>query len=382
MGPLEGIIVLDFSQYLSGPSAALRLADLGARVIKVERPKGGDGSRNMILEGLVADGDSVLFHTINRNKQSFAADLKSEHDIQMIKKLIAKADILLENFRPGVMDKIGLGYDDVKKIAPGIVYGSVTGYGTAGPWKNKPGQDLLLQSMTGMPWLNGDGDQPPMPFALSVVDTYTGTHLAQGVLSCLFRKIKTGVGGRVEVSLFESVLDMQFEVLTTYLNDGHKLPKRCNYNNAHAYLSAPYGIYQTSDGYIALSAGSLELLERLLDLPELGDYLEINDGFEKRDHIKQLIGDKMVTDTTQHWLSILTPEGYWCSDVYTWWDLIESDGFKELDFLMTVQRPGGTPVVTSRCPLTFDGELLKNNAYAPALGNDTETIIQEFCLQD
>ena len=134
MNLLDGIIVLDFSQYLAGPSATLRLADLGARVIKIERVNGGDGSRSMQLKNLTVDNDSLLFHTINRNKESFTCDLKNKNDLKMVKRLIAKADVMVENFRPGVMDKIGLGYDIVKEINPKIIYATVTGYGTEGPW--------------------------------------------------------------------------------------------------------------------------------------------------------------------------------------------------------------------------------------------------------
>ena len=236
MKPLEGMIVLDFSQYLAGPSAALRLADLGARVIKIERPGSGDGSRPMKLHNLESMGDSVLFQTINRNKESFCANLKSPEDMAMVKRLIARADVMIENFRPGVMKKMGLDYESVRRINPRLVYGTVTGYGTTGPWIKKPGQDLLVQSISGLAWLNGDDGQPPMPFALSLADSYTGIHLAEGIMACLLRRFTTGQGGLVEVSLLESVLDLQFEVITTYLNDGHQPPKRSAYHNAHAYL--------------------------------------------------------------------------------------------------------------------------------------------------
>ena len=181
MKPLDGMIVLDFSQFLAGPSAALRLADLGARVIKIERPGSGDGSRKMTLHDLMSDGDSVLFQTINRNKESYCANLKDPHDLECVKKLIQKSDALIENFRPGIMKKLGLDYESVHALNPKLVYGTVTGYGSTGPWIAKPGQDLLVQSLSGLAWLNGNADQPPTPFALSVADSYTGIHLAEGI---------------------------------------------------------------------------------------------------------------------------------------------------------------------------------------------------------
>jgi crotonobetainyl-CoA:carnitine CoA-transferase CaiB-like acyl-CoA transferase len=157
--------------------------------------------------------------------------------------LLLKADVMIGNFRPGVMDKLGLGFDAVTALNPRIVYAEVTGYGNSGPWRDKPGQDLLVQSLSGLPYLNGDADQPPVPFGLAVADMFAGAHLVQGILAALVRRGVTGKGGRVEVSLLESTLDLQFEVLSTFLNDGGKQPVRSSVNNAHAYLGAPYGIY-------------------------------------------------------------------------------------------------------------------------------------------
>ena len=146
--PLEGLTVLEFSQFLSGPYAGLRLADLGARVIKIERPEVGDLCRNLYISDTDLEGDSTLFHAINRNKESFAANLKDAKDIELVKKLIEKADIITQNFRPGVIERIGLDYKNVKKINPKIVYGTISGYGSDGPWSSLPGQDLLAQSRT------------------------------------------------------------------------------------------------------------------------------------------------------------------------------------------------------------------------------------------
>jgi crotonobetainyl-CoA:carnitine CoA-transferase CaiB-like acyl-CoA transferase len=380
MKPLEGIMVLDFSQYLAGPSAALRLADLGARVIKIERTGVGDGSRKMKLHNLDSMGDSVLFQTINRNKESFCANLKSKEDLEMVKELISHSDIMIENFRPGVMKKMGLDYDSVKKINPGIIYGTVTGYGSAGPWAAKPGQDLLVQSISGLAWLNGDQDQPPMPFALSLADSYAGIHLAEGIMACLFRRFTTGQGGRVEVSLLESVLDLQFEVLTTWLNDGKKSPLRSSYHNAHAYLSAPYGIYQTADEYIALAMGSVTDLGVLLECQALSVYTEEEQWFTKRDEIKEVIGKHLATNTTAYWLGLLEPGGFWCSDVFTWEKLIGSSQFQAMDLLLNIRRNGGPDLFTPRCPIHFGEKPFQDNTPAPTLGEHTEKIRKEFAL--
>ena len=188
MRPLENLLVVDLSQFLAGPSASLRLADLGARVIKIERPQGGDLCRQLYVSNLELDGDSTIFHTINRNKESFAADLKRPEDRAVIRELVRRAGVVIQNFRPGVMEKLGFHYAAVREYNPGVVYGEVTGYGKEGPWRDKPGQDLLAQSLTGLPWLNGDAGQPPVPFGLAIADMFAGAHLTQGILAALVRR--------------------------------------------------------------------------------------------------------------------------------------------------------------------------------------------------
>jgi CoA:oxalate CoA-transferase len=380
MKPLQGITVLDFSQFLSGPSAALRLADLGARVIKIERPIHGDSSRQLPVKNLVIDRDSVVFHTINRNKESYAANLKDPKDVLKVKQLIHSADVLIENFRPGTMDKLGLDYETVKEMNPKLIYASVTGYGKEGPWKGKPGQDLLLQSLSGLAWLNGNEDQPPLPFGLAVADMFAGAHLAQGILACLVRRGTTGEGGLVEVSLLESILDFQFEVLTTHLNDGGELPVRSSINNAHAYLGAPYGIYSTKDGYIALAMGSVITLGRLIECDELKAFTNPDSWFTQRDEIKAVLANHLKLKTTQDWLDVLEPADYWCADVFDWEKLFQHEGFKILDMVQEVNRPGADPIRTLRCPIRINGEIYKSDKGAPRVGEDNESIETEFIL--
>src|ERR1700740_994049 len=251
--PLKGLLVLDFSQFLSGPLATLRLADLGARVIKIERRGQGDLGRTLYLSDLDIDGVNTLFHAINRNKESFAADLKDPRDMEKLRRLISRADVMVQNFRPGVIERLGLDYESVSQVNPRIVYGSISGYGEAGEWRDRPGQDLLAQARSGIMWLSGDEGDPPTPFALAVADMLTGHNLCQGILACLVRRGLTGQGGLGETRPLESLLDFQFEVLTTYMNDGRRSPRRGAFRNAHAYLAAPYGVYDTMDGYLALA---------------------------------------------------------------------------------------------------------------------------------
>jgi CoA:oxalate CoA-transferase len=378
MKPLEGLLIIDFSQFLSGPSASLRMADMGARVIKIERPGSGDLCRQLYISNLCLDGDSTLFHSINRNKQSFAADLKNPADLAQVRKLLTRADVMIQNFRPGVIEKIGLGYDAVRALNPRLVYGEITGYGKHGPWRDKPGQDLLVQSLSGLPYLNGDAVQPPVPFGLAVADMMAGAHLVQGLLAALVRRGVTGLGGKVEVSLLESILDLQFEVLSTYLNDGGKAPLRSAVNNAHAYLGAPYGIYATADGYLALAMGSILRLGELLDCPALATYTNPTSLFDQRDEIKSILVHHLKQQTTQHWLSILEPADVWCADVLTWDRLFAHEAFHALDMVQVVDSRPAAEMRTTRCPIRMDGETLTSRVATPRIGEHNKIIAEEF----
>ena len=376
--PLEGLTVLEFSQFLSGPYAGLRLADLGARVIKIERPEVGDLCRNLYISDTDLEGDSTLFHAINRNKESFAANLKDAKDIELVKKLIEKADIITQNFRPGVIERIGLDYKNVKKINPKIVYGTISGYGSDGPWSSLPGQDLLAQSRTGLVWLNGNGGEAPTPMGLAVADMLAGHTLVEGILAAVIKRFRMDNGSHVETSLVEALLDFQFEVLTTYFNDGNRKPERSSYNNAHAYLSAPYGIYKTSNGYIAIAMTPLPQLGELLDLNSIKDLHDQKEWFTKRDEIKKDIGNWIEKQTTEHWLSILEPADIWCAKVLDWETMVKHEGFKILDMVQRIKRDDGLDIETLRCPIKIDGEIFKSSKAAPKIGNDNNSIMKEF----
>ena len=375
MKPLDGITVLDLSQFLSAPSATLRLADLGAHVIKAERPGTGDICRTMYISNCKIDGDSSLFHAINRNKESVALDLKNPATRPQLEKLIADADIMVVNYRPGVAARLGVDYETVAKINPGIVYGEVTGYGTTGPWVKKPGQDLLAQALSGICWLNGNADQPPTPLGLSVGDLFAGQHLVQGILAAILRSKREGIGAHVEVNLMKSLLDAQFEVFTTYLNDGQKPPMRSKVNNASAFIDAPYGIYETSDGFIAIAMGPIPHLGELIGCAALQAYTDPETWHTKRDEIKAVLAGHLATNTTGHWLSLLEPADIWCSDVFTWDKLMATDALADLRMLQTVKRDNGTKIETTCCPIIIDGKRPHGGPAAPTVGQDTDKYI-------
>ena len=379
--PLAGLVVLDLSQFLSGPYASLRLMDLGARVIKIERPDGGDLCRRLYLSDTEIGGDSTLFHAINRNKESFALDLKKPADLAALKQLIAKADVLIQNFRPGVIDRLGLDYAEVQKINPRIVYASITGYGEQGPWVDRPGQDLLAQARSGVMWLNGDEDQGPVPMGLAVADMLAGADAAQGILAALVRRGASGKGAHVQTSLLEALVDFQFEVLTTHLNDGGRLPKRAMFRSAHAYLSAPYGVYTASDGYIAIAMTPIYKLMELMQIEELASYAaDPQSWFTERDAIKRVIARRVAEHGVEHWLAILEPADIWCAKVLDWRELMQSDGFRALDMLQTVEREDGVRIRTTRSPLTINGARPAVSRAAPRIGEHNAKIRAEFGL--
>jgi crotonobetainyl-CoA:carnitine CoA-transferase CaiB-like acyl-CoA transferase len=378
--PLEGLLVVDFSQFLSGPFASLRLADFGARVIKIERPEVGDLCRQIYLTDTEIGGDSTLFHAINRRKESFAGDLKSPRDLERLRKLIARADVLIQNFRPGVMDRLGFDYETVKTLNPRLVYGTISGYGADGPWAPRPGQDLLAQARSGLLWLNGDRDDPPTPVGLAIADMLAGHNLAEGILACLVRRGVTGKGGLVETSLFEGLIDFQFEVLTTHLNDGERAPRRAAINNAHAYLSAPYGVYPTKDGYLAIAMTPVPKLGELLEIPALDAFSDPSSWFNQRDEIKAIIADRLAAKTTEHWLAILEPADIWCAPVYDWAAMRAHEGYRSLKLEQHIYRDDGVDVRTTRGPIRIDEAHLTSPRAAPTIGMHTEDLVAEFDL--
>ncbi|NRA86053.1 MAG: CoA transferase [Rhizobiales bacterium] len=378
---LDQILVVDFSQFLAGPLAGLKLADFGARVIKIERPEVGDLCRNLYLSDVDVNGTNTLFHAINRNKQSYSADLKNPKDLAKIKQLIKKADVVIQNFRPNVIKRLGLDYDSVKGLNPNIIYASVTGYGATGEWHELPGQDLLAQAKSGLMWLSGDADQPPTPMGLAVADQLAGNILVQGILAALVSRSQTGQSCLVETSLIEVLLDFQFEVLTTYMNDEEKrLPNRSSINNAHAYLSAPYGVYQTKDGFIALAMMPVDGLAEMISCEALKNNSNPKEWFSKRDIIKQVLVDHFKLQPSQYWMDIFVKNDVWASEVLDWKSLFKSEGFKQLDYIQELSLDNGQTIKTTRSPLTINGNVLSSTIAAPSIGEHNQLIDEEYGL--
>lgn len=380
--PLDGYLVLDFSQFLAGPMAAMRLGDLGARIIKIEKPPAGDIGRGLAFGGIVEDGDTLSFHITNRNKESYAADLKNDADKAKVMELVKKADVIVQNFRPGVMERLGLGYDEVKKLNPKIVYGSITGYGSDGSFSTRPGQDLLAQSISGLPWLSGSSENPPIPVGIALADIITSIHMAHGITAALLKRERTGEGSRVDTSLLESMLDLQFELISAHLSNPNVVVKRGGKHTAHAFLQAPYGTYPTSNGYIALAMGSVPKLGELIGLDVLKEYEDPDTWWTEQSTITALLAEHLKHNSTEHWLALLDEADFWCAPVLTLPELVKHDGFEAIQMVQEIHRSGkdGSDVSlkTTRAPVRFNGKPLKTTRGAPRVGEHTSVIDQEF----
>lgn len=226
--------------------------------------------------------------------------------------------------------------------------------------------------------MNGNKDQPPVPFGLSIVDLIAGAQLVQGILASLVRRSVSGIGSYVQVSLLEAIMDLQFEVFTTYLNDGGEQPVRSAVNNANAYIGAPYGIYETKDGYIALAMGSIIELGKLIECEPLSHYTDEKSWYTKRDEIKAILVEHLKANTTGHWLSILEAVDYWCAEVFSWRELLNHEGYKVLNMVQEIYRKNGTRMLTTRCPIRIDGQILTSEKGSPVIGEDTESVMKHM----
>ncbi len=351
---------------------------MGARVIKIENPDKGDLCRHLYLSDTEIAGDSTLFHAINRGKESIALDLKSTDGLATAKKLLTKADVVIQNFRPGVMDRLGLGYDAVSSIKPDIIYGSISGYGGSGDWADLAGQDLLAQARSGIMWLSGNLHQGPVPIGLPIADISAGANLAQGLLGALFRHARTGRGALVETSLLESLLDLQFEFLTTYLNNGNVPPQRAEKGSAHGYLAAPYGIYETAEGYLALAMTPLGVLADLLELPELvQDVDNPMAAFQKKEQIYRSLQQIFLTRPAAFWEEDLGSQGVWCARVLNWQEMLAAQAPEVLSMLSDDRKEPGKGLEIVETPLRFDRIRRRCALPAPTLNEHGSTILRE-----
>ncbi len=374
-GALDGLVVLDATQMLAGPLAATRLGDLGADVIKIEPPRRGEFNRTHGFEDLRVAGEMTTFLAVNRNKRSVAVDIKSPDGLATLLDLVGTADVFIQNFRAGTAERLGIGYDVLRAVNPRLVYCSISGYGAEGPYRDRPGQDLVLQGYSGSMWSVGSADDPPSPGALWAADVGSGYQAAIGILAALQARHHTGRGQHVEIDMLSVVLDGQLQELVTYLNTGRQ-PERGAEATAHASIPAPYGVYRTSDGWLTLAMCHLPDLGEALDDDWLRSLTAYNDGIVHRDEVYGRIRDRFAERGTAQWLEILDRCGVWAGPVYDY-AALESDPHVTATRAIVTQPQNGVEVRTVRPPLRLSETPPSIRRGAPRLGADTREVLAE-----
>lgn len=376
-GPLKGVVVVDFTQLAQGPWATQTLGDMGADIIKIEPPK-GDWMRHYAYGNMYPAGESISFLSFNRNKRSIVLNLKSAKGIEAVKRMVAKADIVIENFRPGVMDRMGIGYDILKAINPGIIYCSSSGYGPDGPYVSRPGQDLLAQSLAGGAYLNGRKGDLPVITAVGQADLLTGLFIIQSVLAALYYKNKTGIGQRIDACLLNSIISFHIQEVTAFLLKGAN-PERSEAGIPNPWLGAPYGLYDTKDGYLAIGMNSVQKLAAITGLTRYDDEKYIsNNILEQRDLIRNDFNEVFKTKTTAEWLDILIPEDIWCSQVNTMKEMVNDPQVKHNGMIMTYDHPKVGRVATTGFTVKFSETPQAVYYPAPLLGQHSAEILREL----
>ena len=373
---LDGYRVIDCSIAMAGPFAAQRLGDLGADVIKVE-PTKGEWQRFAAAGGAQGNEVNVSFLSLNRNKRSLAVDLKSEEGKQIVRDLIATADVFLQNYRPGVAARLGLDYETLAAINPSLVYVSISGYGEDGPYRDRPGQDLILQAMTGAMLSAGRAGEPPTPAGLFLADAVTASTAFEGVLAALLHRERTGEGQLVTVNMLDALTTLQMQELSVHTVGG--MPQqRGEEPNAHVYIRAPYGIFATSDGYLALAFADLGTLSEVFDEPSLAGLDPEEHGWTHRDELYATVARHLATASTQHWLDVLLAAGVWVGPVQGYAELVQDPQIIHNGTFVEYDHPTEGRVKTPGFPYRFAKTPPSVDRGAPLVGEHTREILTEL----
>ncbi len=372
---LQGVRVLSFTQFLLGPSGVQFLADLGADVIKIEPPGGTLWERNWSGADLYLNGVSAFFLLAHRNQRSLTLDLKRPEGQAAARRLIAGADVLVQNFRPGVMDRLGLGWEAARGLNPRLIYVSASGFGAASAWRERPGQDLLLQALSGLASISGRAGQPPTPVGTAVVDQHGAVLLALGVLAALLERGRTGQGLHVEVSMLRAALDLQLEILGYVLN-GARLERSAT-SLASTFHPGPYGIYETKDGWLALSMTTMPVLQEVFQLPELAPYAATTYNFAAREAIARILEPVLRQRPTAEWLDLLVPRGVWAAPVLTHADMLAHPELGGADVIEEIEHPVAGRVRVLRFPLELSSGRAVVRRPPPMPGEHSAEVLRE-----
>ena len=373
-GPLKGLRVADFSQLVQGPSATQLLGDMGADIVKIE-PRAGEWSRGWSIGDTFIKGESLSYLAFNRAKRSITLDLKAEEGKEIARRIIKSSDVLIENFRPGVMDRLGLGYEALSAKQPELIYCASSGWGQDGPYEARPGQDLLAQSIAGVLMLNGTADDPPVPVGIGLADLTAGLHIVIAVLMALYERSRSGKGQRLDVNLLNSMLHQTTQELTLYMNTLRE-PQRSAAGIGHPYVGAPMGVYKTKDGYISIA---------MMPVGKIGELVGVS-GFEgndsrnvtaNRDDVKRKLEKGFAQKTTSELMDIFMKADIWAAPVNTFPEVERDPQVVHNQILVEFEHPAagkfrtvGPPIEFSRTP----GEIRR----PPMLGEHKDEILSEL----
>ena len=376
--PLEGIKVLDLTRALSGPYCTMMLADMGAETIKVEMPGKGDDSRAWGPPFI--EGESAYFMSVNRNKRSITINMKNEKSKEIIKKLIDKSDVLVENFRPGIMERLGFDYKKVKEMNPRIIYCSISGFGQDGPYKNRPGFDQVLQGMGGLMSLTGEEGGPPIKVGVAVTDIAAGMYAAYGIMIALFNRERTGNGQMVDISMMDSQVSWLTYRAGSYFATG-EIPKPLG--SGHQ-LIVPYQAFKAKDVYINIAVGNDRMWEKFCKLVGLEKIMNdpkfVNNSNRviNRDELEEIIGKLIVTKNGAEWLELLKGEGIPCGPIFTVDDIFKDPQVLHRDMLKELPHSKAGKVKVTGIPVKLSETPGELQLGPPLLGEQTEEILKEL----
>ncbi len=375
--PLAGIKVLDFSRVYAGPYCTMMLADLGAEVIKVERTGSGDDTRSFMP---MKDGESGYYLYLNRNKKSLALDLKNPKHVNIIKKLAKWADVVVENFSPGVVDRLGIGYKDLARENPKLIYGSISGFGQTGPYSKKPAYDVICQAMGGFMDLTGEPGSKPFKLGPSIVDASAGIHMAYAIAAAIYHREKTGEGQFIDVGMMDTAFSTLENFVVTKTLTG-KAPTR----NGNANLgSAPFNSYKTKDGYVCIAVANNTLFEKLANIMEMPGLLEDE---RYKTNFDRKINEKTLNETVELWTQkyttteicdILDEKSVPVGPILGIDQLIEDPHIRSRNMLVEIEHPVVGKIEYPGNPLKFSKTPVDTFHKAPALGEHNEEILRDI----
>jgi crotonobetainyl-CoA:carnitine CoA-transferase CaiB-like acyl-CoA transferase len=374
---LEGVRIAAFTQFLLGPAGVQLLADLGADVVKVEAPRTGAWERCWSGAEAFPGGVSAFFMLANRNVRSVTLNLKSDPGLEAARKLIETSEIVVENFRPGVMDRLGLGYESAKRLRPEIIYVSASGYGSGGPYRDLPGQDLLIQAVSGLASISGRAGEIPVPLGAAMVDQHGAALLAMATLAAVLHRDRTGEGQRVEVVMLDAAFNLATEPLFYHLN-GAQLERPRSWIT-DTFHEAPYGIYPTSDGAVAISMSPVAQVSHALgDPPELEPFEDPSIAFERRDDIGTALGTVLRGMSTAAVVERLRAEAVWCAPVNDLDTALADPAVRYLDPVLEFDHPEAGRVRVLKHPARYGVGEPRLRRLPPRVGEHTEQVLGEL----